>query len=41
MIAHDTRLKEFMTTKDNERLELKADEAEKRAKMGMLYPRFP
>lgn len=33
MIAHDSKMKEFMATKENERLYFKAQEAEKRAKM--------
>lgn len=33
MIAHDTKLKDFMNSKENERLTYKAEEAEKRAKM--------
>lgn len=41
MIAHDFKLKEFMTTKENERLNYKAEEAEKRAKMSGFATRFP
>lgn len=33
MIAHDSKLKDFMNCKENERLAYKAEEAEKRAKM--------
>lgn len=33
MIDHDTKLKDFMNSKENERLAYKAEEAEKRAKM--------
>lgn len=33
MIVHDSKIKEFMDTKENEKLEYKAEEAEKRSKM--------
>lgn len=35
MIVHDTKTKEFMDMKENERLRYKAQEAEKRARMSM------
>ena len=41
MLAHDDKLKEFMTTKENERLDYKAEEAEKRAKMSELSTHSP
>ena len=35
MVAHDSKMKDFMNTKENERLGFKAEEAEKRAKMSL------